>query len=93
MKWLTEPSEQFIFMGVLSELLEEKHFRSLRDHFRESLVSMMPALRKLIVKLYEGSQHQTGSGVGKHWELAIESKLVLCLRVGCRVSRLYESCF
>lgn len=33
---------------------------------------------------------QVPSTPSKHWELPIESKLVICLRVACKVSRLYE---
>lgn len=51
---------------------------------------MLPSLRKLSIKLYEGTLMQIQSTPSKHWELPIESKLVICLRVACKVSRLYE---
>lgn len=51
-KWLVEHSDQFIFMALLSELLEEKYFREVKELFRDNLVQMLPALRKLAIKLY-----------------------------------------
>ena len=76
-------------MALLSELLEEKYFREVKETFREGLVSMLPSLRRLIVKLYEGAQFQVSNLLAKHWELPVEAKLIACLRVACKVSRPY----
>ena len=54
---------------------------------------MLPSLRKLAIMLYEGTLLQIPSTPSKHWEFPIESKLVVCLRVACKISRLYDHCF
>lgn len=58
-------------MALLSELLEEKSFREAKDVFREELVLMLPALRKLIIKLYEGTIYQIPNSPSKHWEFPV----------------------
>jgi hypothetical protein len=80
-------------MTLLSELLDEQYFRDAKELFEEGLTSMLPALRKFIVKLYEGAQYQLPTTPNKHWELPIESKLVVCLKVACKIGRLYEAGF
>lgn len=54
---------------------------------------MISPLRKFSVKLYEGAFYQVPNTPSKHWELPIESKLVICLRVCSKISRLYETSF
>jgi hypothetical protein len=90
---MVENPEQFIFLGVISDLMEEKYFNEIKGYFREGLTSMIPALRKHSAKLFEGAQYQIPSSPGKHWELPIETKLIICLRVVCKVSRTYEAGF
>jgi hypothetical protein len=92
-KWLLEPSEPFLFMSLLAELLDEKYFREHKEEYSQPLIAMVAPLRKFSVKLYEGAFYQLPSSPSKHWELPVESKLVICLRVCCKISRLYETCF
>ena len=54
-------------MAVLSELIEDKYFKEIKDAFKEGLVSMLPSLRKLVIKLYEGAQFQIPNSPSKHW--------------------------
>jgi hypothetical protein len=54
---------------------------------------MVAPLRVLSMKLYEGAFYQVQTSPSKHWELPVESKLIICLRLCCKISRLYDSCF
>jgi hypothetical protein len=54
---------------------------------------MVIPLRVLAMKLYEGAFYQVPTSPSKHWELPVESKLVICMRVCCKISRLYDTCF
>lgn len=80
-------------MSLLSELFDEKYIKDHKDEYSQPLISMISPLRKFSVKLYEGAFYQIPNSPSKHWELPIESKLVICLRVCSKISRLYETSF
>ena len=64
------------------------------ESLREILPPLVAPLAKMFTRVYEtgGSvgPHQSGS---KGWELAWEGRLLIILRVCCKVSRLYQCDF
>jgi hypothetical protein len=91
--WLTEPAEQFIFMALLGDLIDEKYLKLQKMEFREILTALLAPLRRLTLKLYEATIFQIPTSPSKKWEVAVESKLIICLRLACKIAVLFESGF
>jgi len=64
-----------------------------KTEFKEILTAMLSPLRRLTLKLYEATIFQIPTSPSKKWEVAVESKLIICLRLACKIAVLYESGF